>query len=102
MIRQNISALTKAGLQRARERGVVLGNPRMREVRAMGTAAAAERRNAKRDALTLVIGELRAAGIRNHGDIADELNRRGLVTVTGKPWTARRVSDFDYNCKRVS
>ena len=101
MIRKDISALTKAGLARARERGVVLGNPKIREIAIQGTAAASARLQAKREAIEPVVrqilGELRCTKLT-----ADALNHRGVKTVSGNDWTARQVGRFLNACKRAS
>jgi hypothetical protein len=101
MIRRDISTLTKAGLQRARERGVILGNPNIREVRRLGTAASAARKNARKAELlpivTALLGETGCPML-----CADALNDRGITTITGIVWTARRVRDFLRTCREPS
>ncbi len=101
MIRQDISELTKLGLQRARERGVVLGNPKIREVGLLGSAAAAARIQARKSELlpivTAILGETGCSTLT-----ADALNDRGLTTVTGNPWTNRQVMRFLRSCREPS
>lgn len=101
VVRRDISSLTKAGLARARERGVVLGNPRIREIAIQGTAAASARLQAKREAIEPVVMQI-LGDLQCTKQAADALNHRGVKTVSGNPWTARTVRDFLRACKRAS
>jgi len=82
--RRMIAARTRAGLAAARERGVILGSPRLPEQNAARQAAAAERARAIRD-------EMQQLSRMSAHAAAAELNRRGIATATGAPWSARTV-----------
>jgi DNA invertase Pin-like site-specific DNA recombinase len=81
-----ISARTKAALAEAKRRGVKLGNPGLPAInRAQADARAA--------ALRPVLVELAGRPLRA---IAAELDRRGIATWSGKPWSATAVKNaFD-------
>lgn len=79
-----IRARTRAALAAARERGVVLGNPQLPAINAAQRSASAERARA----LLPVIEEL--AGLSATA-AAVELNRRGVKSATGAPWSAKTV-----------
>ena len=82
--RRMISERTKAGLAAARARGVELGGPRLPEINEARQADAA----ARAQAIAPILAEL--AGKSAH-KIAAELNRRGIETPTGAPWSAKTV-----------
>jgi DNA invertase Pin-like site-specific DNA recombinase len=82
--RRMISERTKAGLEAARARGVKLGGPRLPEINEAQRADAA----ARAQAIAPILAEL--AGMSAH-KIAAELNRRGVETPTGAPWSAKTV-----------
>jgi DNA invertase Pin-like site-specific DNA recombinase len=88
-----IGARTKAALAAAKERGTRLGNPRLADVRAKGSAtnrAKAIENDAK--ALPL-IRSMQAEGA-SFRKIAAELNARGIATARGGTWAATQVSDI--------
>jgi DNA invertase Pin-like site-specific DNA recombinase len=91
--RAMISTRTKAALAAAKERGTRLGNPRLADVRAKGSA----RNRAKAiesDAKALpVIRTMQAEGA-SFRKIAGELNARGIATARGGTWAATQVSDI--------
>lgn len=82
--RRMIAARTKAALQAAQERGVVLGNPELPAINAAQQAASAGRARA----LLPVIEQLAALSARA---AAVELNRRRVPSATGAPWSAKTV-----------
>jgi DNA invertase Pin-like site-specific DNA recombinase len=97
--RKMISDRTTAALAAANRRGARLGNPRgakhLRKLR-NDPAIAAVRANAasRADSLLPVIEEIRGAGITSAAAIADELNRRGILTPRDARWhptSARRL-----------
>jgi DNA invertase Pin-like site-specific DNA recombinase len=75
--RRKIAERTRQALQAARARGQVLGNPALAKA---NQDAAAGRAEALRDVLT----ELADRPLR---EVAAELNRRGIATPTGAPWS---------------
>jgi DNA invertase Pin-like site-specific DNA recombinase len=93
--RAMIAARTKAALAAAKARGVVLGNPRLDEVRgrAVRRAKASNKASADRFAKSVlpVIREIEASGVVSHRGIARALNDRGVATARGGVWTAVQV-----------
>lgn len=91
--RAMISARTKASLAAAKERGVTLGNPKLTEAQAKGTAAG--KANADRFAASILpmIREARSSGATLR-EIADMLNTRGVKTARGGKWAATQVRDI--------
>ena len=82
--RRMISERTKAGLRAARERGVVLGGPKLASINSMRQQAAVSRAQVIAPVLTELAGlSARAA--------AAELNARQVPTPTGAPWSAKTL-----------
>jgi DNA invertase Pin-like site-specific DNA recombinase len=85
---------TKDALQAAKARGVVLGNPRLADVRDRAVA------NLKADAdrfaknVAPIIREIQSTGLASHRAIARSLNSRSIATVRGGVWTAVQVSSI--------
>jgi DNA invertase Pin-like site-specific DNA recombinase len=96
-----ISARTKAALAAAKERGVQLGNPRLADIRAKGSAAgaakgaAANRASAEKFAASVLplIRDMhdQGASLRK---IAAELNAKGIATARGGKWASTQVADI--------
>ena len=93
-----ISERTKAALKAAKARGVILGNPRLDEVRNTDTtnARAAKVINAKhRNAEMLeIINEMRESEVKalSLRDLTKMLNEAGYKTSRGKEWHPTSVS----------
>jgi DNA invertase Pin-like site-specific DNA recombinase len=87
-----ISQRTRDALAAAKARGTVLGNPRLAEVSARGTAT--NKAEADRFAANVapIIREIRASGIASQRGIARALNARGVATSRGGVWTAVQVA----------
>lgn len=87
--REMVSARTKAALQAAKARGVVLG--------ANGAVLAAKRKTEAKafaDTLTATVTDITAAGSTTLQSISDRLNGLGLLTREGAKWspsTTRRL-----------
>ncbi|HEX8868378.1 MAG TPA: recombinase family protein, partial [Lentzea sp.] len=79
-----IAARTRAGLQAAKERGVVLGNPNLPTMNATLQAASADRARV----LLPVIEETASLSATA---AAVEFNRRRVPSATGAPWSAKTV-----------
>jgi DNA invertase Pin-like site-specific DNA recombinase len=92
--RSLISARTREALNAAKARGVVLGNPRLDDVR--GRAIASLQAEADRFARNTVpvIREIQSNGIGSHRAIARSLNARGVATARGGQWTAVQVGSI--------
>jgi DNA invertase Pin-like site-specific DNA recombinase len=95
-----IFARTKAALEAARARGVVLGGllgdpKRMKRVAAKGTRQSAilrqETATRRKADLLPVIVELQANGSHSLRKIAEGLNQAGLTTARGGKWSAAQV-----------
>ena len=74
--REKISERTRAALQAARARGTRLGNPRLREAAARGTASAKAAADAHAANVLPVIRELQGAGVGSASAIAAKLDER--------------------------
>ena len=90
--REAISQRTKAALQAAKERGVVLGNPRLKMVRNNDTtnarAAKTRKASARNAELKSIIDELEAEhGQMSGREIAVALNAAGYRTARGKEFS---------------
>lgn len=99
--RQAISQRTREALQAARARGTKLGNPNgaaaLRRA-AKGNEAALnatkEIANARAEALRSTVDELRADGKGSLGEMAAELNARGILTARDATWHRSSVSNL--------
>jgi DNA invertase Pin-like site-specific DNA recombinase len=81
-----ISARTKAALQAAKARGVVLGGPNIEKAR-IASAAVRRAAAAHHAAIVLpIIEAIRKAGVVKHRDLAAALNARGIATARGGRW----------------
>ena len=94
-----ISNRTKAALQAAKARGMVLGNPNGAQAlkrAGRGNAAAMEAVQKKADAfasrLEDTVRELQGTGVTTLGGIMSALNSRGILTPRGADWTRAGVS----------
>jgi DNA invertase Pin-like site-specific DNA recombinase len=79
--RRMISERTRAGLAAARDRGIVLGNPRLAESNRAAAVARAE-------SLRPILDELSGLSARQ---VAEALNQRGVETPAGGRWYAMQV-----------
>ena len=99
--RKTISARTKAALQAAKARGVLLGGLRHRvdgsvvkldaATIAAGRASRAARSAACASDLAPIIADIKATGANSLREIAAELNGRGKPTARGGEWSAVQV-----------
>jgi hypothetical protein len=78
----------------AKARGVVLGNPKLDEVRAR--AVASVKADADRFAKNVapIISEIQSSGVASHRGIAKSLNARGVPTARGGKWEAVQVGSI--------
>jgi DNA invertase Pin-like site-specific DNA recombinase len=93
------SERTKTALAAAKRRGVKLGGFRAGAkltamARQAGVKANQERADARAADLAPIIRELQSTGATSLRGIADELNRRGILTPRGKQWLAGSVSQL--------
>ena len=86
-----ISQRTREALKAAKDRGVVLGNPSLADVRQRATASV--KANADRFARNVlpVIREIQSGGVTSHRAVARTLNARGVATARGGQWSAVQV-----------
>ena len=94
-----ISQRTTAALAAAKVRGVKLGNPNgARALRGLGNARAVAAVKARADRhmsrVVPVIEAIRGEGTRGLHSIAEELNRRGILTARGGGWYATTVKNL--------
>src|SRR5271169_1959913 len=89
--RAMISARTRAALQAAKARGVVLGGPKLAKARE--SAVASIKASADQHAANIlpVIQEIRRSGATSLHQIAEALNARGITTPRGGQWHASSV-----------
>jgi DNA invertase Pin-like site-specific DNA recombinase len=92
--REMIAQRTKDALQAAKARGVVLGNPKLADVR--DRAVASVKADADRFAKNVapIIREIQSSGATSHRGIARALNARGVATARGGHWTAVQVGSI--------
>jgi DNA invertase Pin-like site-specific DNA recombinase len=82
--REMIAQRTKAGLQAAKARGVVLGGPKISEINRTRQVAA----DSFAERLRPVLAELADLSAQA---VAKELNKRGITTAVGGKWHAMQV-----------
>lgn len=85
--RDQISLRTRLALQAAKRRGVKLGNPHHEESVKLMVAGSKAAKVRFQEKMKPMIEEIKkTAGISTLQGIADCLNRRGILTRTGKTW----------------
>jgi DNA invertase Pin-like site-specific DNA recombinase len=99
--RQAISQRTREALQAAKARGMKLGNPNGAEAlrrAAKGNAAAVRaaqgNASARAEALRKTVVELQGLGRGSLGEIAKELNSRGILTARNAQWHRSSVANL--------
>jgi DNA invertase Pin-like site-specific DNA recombinase len=90
--REMIAQRTKDALQAAKARGVVLGNPKLDQVR--DRAVASVKADADRFAKNVapIIREIQSSGVASNRGIARALKARGVATARGGTWTPVQVA----------
>lgn len=99
--RQAISQRTREALQAARARGTKLGNPNGAEAlrragkgNAAALRAAQDNASARAEALRKTVVELQGSGRGSLGEIAAELNSRGILTARRAQWHRSSVANL--------
>lgn len=88
--RHLISERTKAGLQRAKENGVILGGPKLSEARKKAVVSNRKRGQRTYDRFGPTFKRYRDEGW-TYQQIADHMNQLGVKTVRGFSWKANSV-----------
>ena len=89
-----ISERTRSALSAARARGTRLGNPNLAASRAAAARARAENADAFAETVYPHIEGIIARGIASNRAIARELDRIGVASVTGAPWSGVVVASI--------
>jgi len=90
--RELISQTTKRALQEAKKRGVKLGNrTNLSEAQKKGAEANRAKAESFDKELAPVVSEITSDRSLTRAEIAAELNKRGLTTSRGKPWSASNI-----------
>jgi DNA invertase Pin-like site-specific DNA recombinase len=87
-----ISQRTRDALKAAKERGVVLGNPKLADIRTRAVASTKAEADRFAKNVAPIIREIRSSGVASHRGIARSLNARGVATARGGRWTAVQVN----------
>ena len=82
-----ISERTKNALKMVKARGVKLGNPNFELSVKLMNEGASKAKKEFRIKITPIIDDIKRAGVKTLQGLADCLNRRGILTRTGKSWT---------------
>jgi DNA invertase Pin-like site-specific DNA recombinase len=90
-----ISQRTREALKAAKARGVVLGNPRLDDVRERATASVKAEADRFAKNVAPVIRDIRKSGALSLRAVARALNARGVATARGGEWTAVQVSAIE-------
>jgi DNA invertase Pin-like site-specific DNA recombinase len=89
-----IAQRTRDALKAAKARGVVLGNPKLADVRARAVASTKAEADRFASNVAPIIREIQASGVSSHRGIARALNARGVGTARGGEWTAVQVGSI--------
>lgn len=93
--RDLIAARTKSALAAAKARGVRLGNPRIADVRKLGTLTLQANADDYSENVGPVIQQIRASGVTTYQGIAAALTARGIATARGGQWHAASVRNVE-------
>jgi len=84
----NTSTLSKEGIQRAKARGVKLGNPNiLKDVQPLGVKAKQASASAFNSGVKSIVKDLRTAGCKTVVSLVAKLNEMGIKSRTGAGWT---------------
>ena len=100
--REMIGKRTKAALQSAKARGVILGNPNAGRQAKMASDVASRKADAFAILIAPRIAAVRAQGTATLSGTAAALNIQGIKTQRGKNWTAAGVSNVVQRAKTLS
>ena len=91
--REKIAERTRAALKAAKKRGVILGNPNVASVAALGGAVIRKRAEQHSANIMPIIVEIQAAGVSSYRGIARALTARGLKTLRNAEWGPQQVKN---------
>ncbi|MCC3303378.1 recombinase family protein [Sneathiella sp. HT1-7] len=92
--REMISERTKAALQAAKARGVILGTRNGAKLSTKGIKAIRLKANSHAENISAIIEQIKASGAETYQQIATALNARGIPTARNSDWhpeTVRRI-----------
>jgi DNA invertase Pin-like site-specific DNA recombinase len=92
--RSLIAQRTRDALKAAKARGVVLGNPKLADVRERAVASTKAEADRFARNVAPIIREIQASGVSSNRGIARALNARGVATARGGKWTAVQVGSI--------
>jgi DNA invertase Pin-like site-specific DNA recombinase len=87
--REMIAQRTKDALQAAKARGVVLGNPKLADVRDRAVASLKVEADRFARNIAPIIREIQSSGVASHRGIARSLDARGIATARGGTWAVQ-------------
>lgn len=89
--RELIGQRTKAALQAAKARGVILGTRDGKKLNSLGVSAIKAKADQNAENASAVIAQLQRAGVLTYAALADGLNARAIPTPRGGQWHASSV-----------
>jgi DNA invertase Pin-like site-specific DNA recombinase len=89
-----ISERTREALQKAKKRGVKLGEPKLAEAQAQSRVICTAQADAFAANVLPIIEQIRASGATSLRQIAAALNARGIATARGGMWEAAQVRNI--------
>lgn len=89
--RNLIAQRTREALAEKKAHGTRLGNPRIADAQAKGSASMARQADTFAANVLPIIRKIEATGATSLRDIAKALNTRGIMTARGKAWEAATV-----------
>jgi hypothetical protein len=90
----NISELTKAGLERAKARGVVLGNSRIDEARLKSTEAIKAKANRDAEQWGPILHDLYLVSNGNWSAVVRQMNSLNIPSPRGKKWNRKTTKNI--------
>jgi DNA invertase Pin-like site-specific DNA recombinase len=92
--RAMIAERTRAGLRAARERGVKLGGPKLKQARRAAVATIKAQADEHAANVLPIIRAIQRAGATTLREVAAALNARGIATARGGQWHATTVRNL--------
>jgi len=89
-----IAERTRAGLRAARERGVKLGGPKLKQARKAAVVTLKAQADQHAANVLPIIRAIQRAGATTLREVAAALNARGIATARGGQWHATTVRNL--------